>query len=216
MDPTIFGSVDSLPYYNYSTGDKVNSNCYFFALVDYTAGVTVSPRSTYHSSRVVEDQTPLEEVVFEPNPWVQESLWLLPDLMTMIAVMNSSLLPTYDNIDGYVEALLRQAYLAAWDMYHDSFDEDQISVTYTALPGVSRQLASISAARVYGWLSICLLMTVTGALLLANVLTGWDLQPSDRELRQGKDDGKSAGRSIISALLGLCGDPVTEWFGGLK
>ena len=55
MDPTIFGSVDSLGIYNYSTGDKVNSNCYFFGLVTFTAGVTVSPYSTYLSNRVVED-----------------------------------------------------------------------------------------------------------------------------------------------------------------
>jgi hypothetical protein len=34
----------------------------------------------------------------------------------MIAVMNSSLLPTWDNIDGYAETLIRQSYLAAWDM----------------------------------------------------------------------------------------------------
>ena len=211
LDPTIFGSVDSLGLYNYSTGDKVNSNCYFFGRVNFTAGVTVSPQSTYLSSRVVEDQTPLEDVVFEASPWTQESLWLLPDLMTMISVMNSTLLPTYDNIDGYVEALVRQAYLAAWDMYHDSFDEDERQLTYTALQSVSRQLADVSFARVFGWLGICLLMTLTGIFLLAGVLAREDLELSKDEYQEAKQGGKSdAWEGFKASLSGFFGDWISS------
>ncbi|KAH8659536.1 hypothetical protein BGZ61DRAFT_540108 [Ilyonectria robusta] len=52
------------------------------------------------SLSLVEAQTPLDEIVFAENPWVQEAAWLLPDLITMISVMNSTLLLTFDNIDG--------------------------------------------------------------------------------------------------------------------
>lgn len=62
---------------------------YLIGNISFTAGVTTSPVSTYITPRVIEGQTPLDEVVFESNPWVDEALWLLPDLMTIIAVMNS-------------------------------------------------------------------------------------------------------------------------------
>ncbi|OAP58632.1 hypothetical protein AYL99_07722 [Fonsecaea erecta] len=188
LDPTIFGSVDHLGRYLLNWGDSTNGNCYFIGRVNFTAGVTVSPQAKYVSNRVVEDQTPLDEVVFVENPWAQEAVWLLPDLMTMVAVMNSTLLPTFDNINGYVELLMRQAYLAAWDMYHDSFDEDQIGHVYTAIPSVSRQLAEVSFARVFAWLAMCVLMTIFGALLLVAVLAGDDLTPPEEELEEAQKE----------------------------
>lgn len=193
LDPTIFGSVDHLGRYFLEWGDATNKNCYFIGTVNFTAGVTVSAQSNYISSRVVEDQTPLDEVVFAENPWVQEAVWLLPDLMTMIAVMNSTLLPTFDNIDGYVELLMRQAYLAAWDMYHDSFDEDQKGDVYSAIPSVSRQLADVSFARVFAWLAMCALMSVSGALLLVAVLRGDDLKPPEEDLGDARAKRRQEG-----------------------
>ncbi|KIY02807.1 uncharacterized protein Z520_01272 [Fonsecaea multimorphosa CBS 102226] len=172
LDPTIFGSVDHLGRYLLNWGDSTNGNCYFIGRINFTAGVT----------------TPLDEVVFVENPWAQEAVWLLPDLMTMIAVMNSTLLPTFDNIDGYLELLMRQAFLAAWDMYHDSFDEDQKGRVFTAIPSVSRQLAEVSFARVFAWLAICALMTIFGALLLVAVLEGDDLTPPEETLKEASGE----------------------------
>ncbi|KAJ3531940.1 hypothetical protein NM208_g8653 [Fusarium decemcellulare] len=186
LDPTIFGSVDHLGRYLLEWGDATNKNCYFIGTVNFTAGVTVSTQSKYISDRVVEDQTPLGEVVFAEDPWVQEAVWLLPDLMTMIAVMNSTLLPTFDNIDGYVELLMRQAYLAAWDTYHDAFDGDQKDEVYSAIPSVSRQLADVSLARVFSWLAICAFMTLSGALLLVAVLGSDDLKPPLETLQDAR------------------------------
>jgi hypothetical protein len=187
MDPTIFGSVDHLDRYRLPWGDGTNENCYFVGKITFTAGVTVSETSKYLSSQVVEDQTPLDEVVFSADPWVQEAVWLLPDLMTMITLMNSTSLPTYDNIDLYVEGLVRQAYLGAWDMYHYSFDSDQSGITYTAIPSISRQLASVSLTRVFAWLAICCLMSVSGAVLLVGVLGADDLKPPEADFQDASD-----------------------------
>ncbi|KIW87353.1 uncharacterized protein Z519_11989 [Cladophialophora bantiana CBS 173.52] len=207
LDPTIFGSVDHLDRYLLNWGDSTNGNCYFIGRVNFTAGVTISPQSKYVSNRVVEDQTPLDEVVFVENPWVQEAVWLLPDLMTMIAVMNSTLLPTFDNINHYVELLMCQAYLAAWDMYHDSFDEDQKGLAYTAIPSVSRQLAEVSFARVFAWLAICALMTIFGALLLVAVLGGDDLTPAEEDLQEAREErhGEETEGFIDVVYTLLCG-----------
>jgi hypothetical protein len=147
--------------------------------ISLTAGVTTSAVSTYISSRVVEDQTPLDNVVFEPNAWVNEALWLLPDLMTMIAVMNSSQIPTWHNIDGYVENLVRQAYLAAWDMFQASFDMQ--APVYTATLSESRIQATVSFARVFAWLAISLLVMLGGILLLALVRIPEDSDSEDYE-----------------------------------
>jgi len=191
LDPTIFGSVDKSGRYLLEWGDATNKNCYFIGKVNFTAGVTVSAESKYLSKRVVEDQTPLDEVVFTENSWVQVAIWLLPDLMTMISVMNSTRLPTYENIDGYVELLMRQAYLAAWDMYHDSFDQDQKGTTFAAIPSVSRQVADVSSPRVFAWLALCLLMTISGALLLVLVLGEDDVKLPEESLSDAKGDGRN-------------------------
>lgn len=114
---TSFGNSNRISKYLLSW----NTNCYLAGTVNPTDGVTNSSVATY-ISRVIEDQTSFSNVVFEPSPWANESLWLMPDLMTMIAVMYSTLLPTWDNIDGYIKQLIRQSYLAAWDTYHAWFD----------------------------------------------------------------------------------------------
>lgn len=158
--PTAFGPSDKIQPYQL----KWNKNCYLIGTVRLTAGVTRSAESTFISSRVIEDQTPLSEVVFEPNSWVQNALWLLPDLMTMIAVMNSSQLPTWDNIDGYSALLIRQAYLAAWDMFHANFDMD--GPVFAATPQEQRIKASVSFSRVFAWLGVYLVTTAAGVLLL--------------------------------------------------
>ncbi|PNP74455.1 hypothetical protein FNYG_12200 [Fusarium nygamai] len=208
LDPTIFGSVDSLGWYI----QQWAGNCYWYGLVNFTAGVTTSKQSRYLSGRVVEDQTPLDQVVFDANPWVQVSLWLLPDLMAMIAVMNSTLLPTYDNIDGYVQQLLRQSYLAPWDMYHDSFDSGQISLTYKAIPGISRQLAEVSFARVFSWLGVCLLMTGSGFLLLVIVLDRHDIEVPEEILLEVRGERKSTRWDILNEWSSNALDMVKKIF----
>jgi hypothetical protein len=141
-----------------------NKNCILIGNVNITAGVTNSTTATYITSRVIEDQTPISRVVFDPSPWVQEVLWLMPDLMTMVAVVNSTLLPTYDNIDGYVEVLIRQSYLAAWNMFHAWFDTDGPLVKVATQE--ARIRASVSFARVFSWLGISLLSTAGGIIVL--------------------------------------------------
>jgi len=211
LDPTIFGSVDKLGYYFISYGNAYNKNCYLVGDIHFTAGVTTSAKSKYIASRVVEDQTPIDEVIFSPNAWVQESIWLLPDLMTMISVMNSSQLPTYNNIDGYVELLLRQSYTAAWSMYHNSYDEDGILLKAT--PQEPRLKADVSFPRVFSWLALCLLMTVSGIMLLVLVLRAEDLVLAEKlaqtELeKNGKELGKQlrdqvndSNEDMISSLV---------------
>ena len=126
--PNPFGDT-SQSYYAWSTGNSADQNCYAVGNVTFTAGVVKSDASKYISPTVVEGQG--DELNFEPDIWVQEALWLLPDLMTMVAVMNSSSLPTWNNLENYAEMLIRYSYLGAWDSFHATFD-DTSDTTLTA------------------------------------------------------------------------------------
>lgn len=159
--PNPFGET-SQSYYVWSTGNSVNENCYAVGNVTFTAGVIRSERSTYISPTVVERQG--EQLDFEPDIWVQNALWLLPDLMTMNAVMNSSSLPTWNNINDYAEMLIRYSYLGAWDSFHSYFDASNTVLTATS--AVPRLQAHVSFLRVIPWLGISVLMTLSGVMLL--------------------------------------------------
>ncbi|KAF3318800.1 hypothetical protein TWF173_005213 [Orbilia oligospora] len=141
LQPTIFGPGNRYDkYYNPPDHNDFHQNCYLVGKIEFTAGVTTSRLSKYIAPRIIEDSTPIDEVIFEPDPWVQEAIWLLPDLMTMLSNLNSSLLPTWDNIDGYTEALLRQAYLGAWDAFHGAFQP--VGPSVVAIPQEQRIVAN--------------------------------------------------------------------------
>jgi hypothetical protein len=196
LGQTSFGNSKSMTQYFLPW----NKNCYLVGTVNLTSGVTNSSVATYISSRVVEDQTPLSNVVFESSPWVQESLWLMPDLMTMIAVMNSTLLPTWDNLDGYTELLIRQSYLAAWDTYHSWFDMGGSLIDATVQK--PRIKASVSFSRVFSWLAICLLTTLGGLVLLLLVI-GYKEDDEGRKEVNGEvfDRLKDGGTEIADGML---------------
>ncbi|KAH8663232.1 hypothetical protein BGZ61DRAFT_367769 [Ilyonectria robusta] len=203
LDVNNFGDVDKIPQYKYGWA---LGTCFIFANVTLSAGVTTSKVSTYVTSRVVEDQTPIDEVVLKANRWVQQSLWLLPDLMTMVSSMNSTLLPTWDNIDHYAENLIRQCYLAAWDSFHRSFDTD--GTVSPATPRESRVQATVSNSRVISWLAISLLHTI-GGILLISMLSRPEPEIPNGEDSAGKEDsagrvgGTEAGKDIMNNLAAL-------------
>jgi len=191
-----FGNLENVsPYLSYSW-----YCCYGFAKVSITAGVTTSPVSIYLSSSVVEDQTPIDQVTFEPNKWVQEALWLLPDLMNQLSFANSSRFPTWNNLDGYAENMIRQAYLAAWDALSQTFDDlSAVNSTISiAIPAESRIQASVSNTRVFAWLGVSLLILVGGILLLA---LPFSIPKRDSELIDGiMDEGRADGVEVFSNI----------------
>jgi len=127
---------------------------------------------------IIEDQTPIDEVVFEPSTWVQESFWLLPDLMSAMAQANSTQIPTWHNVDLYSQSLIRQSFLGAWDAFHQTFDEAN-STTSNATQVAPRIQATVSYSRVFSWLAISLLTSIAGILLI--VLTWGEGKPAMSE-----------------------------------
>ncbi|SPO03474.1 uncharacterized protein DNG_06157 [Cephalotrichum gorgonifer] len=144
---------------------------------------SVAAEATYINPRVAENQTPIQEVELRPDPWVHQAIWILPDLLTMLSVINSSQLPSYISVDEYAGGLLRHSYLAAWGMFANNCDNGD-EKTYTAMPAEARLVADVSFARVFTWLGLYLLMTVCGALTMLKTLRGVDLRPPEKMVKE--------------------------------
>ena len=114
---------------------------------------------TYLSSKAVEgNQIPSDADIVEAL-WVREALYLLPDVMSTVAIMNTTQLNSYHNIENYTANLLTYSYQGAWDMLQRTFDRTNTNLT--AIPRVPRVQASVVHSRVYGWLFISLLFTLS-------------------------------------------------------
>ncbi|KAF5984402.1 hypothetical protein FCOIX_2660 [Fusarium coicis] len=99
----------------------------------------------------------------KPSIWTKDSLWVMPDAMAQIAVMNTSMLPTWENLNNYTATLIRYAYMSNWDMFHASF-EDTDTASLTLRPAEPRLQASVSFERLFSWFAITLLLPLTGVI----------------------------------------------------
>ncbi|RSM19121.1 hypothetical protein CDV31_002042 [Fusarium ambrosium] len=138
--------------------------CFTYAVVNLTAGVVRSPKSTYLSSRVIQGDATGSEVSIQPAPWVQEAMYLMPDVMSVFSMMNSSGLSTWENLEEYVTRLIRYSYQGSWDMLSRSFEPDNKLLSVRRYE--QRQVAQVSRPRVFGWLGASLALTLSWALLV--------------------------------------------------
>jgi hypothetical protein len=132
---------------------------YTYLEVNFTAGVMTGP-GTYLSSNAVEGNQIPTEADIQAGQWVHEALYLLPDVMSMVAMMNTTQLNSYHNIENYTMNLLQYSYQGAWDMLQRTFDDS--STNLTAIPREPRVQASVVHSRVYGWLFMSLLFLLSG------------------------------------------------------
>lgn len=147
------------PENNFSTDFLLDQLDFTYLEVHFTVGVTTAPTSTYISSQVVEGDTEPQEDDIAAGPWVHEALYLLPDVMSMVAVMNTTSLNTWGNLFNYTENLIRYSYQGSWDMLQRSFDPN--TTTLVATIADPRVQATVSHVRVYCWLAINLLLTAS-------------------------------------------------------
>jgi len=149
------------PNNKFSTFSSGYQNHFTYLEVYLTVGVITSPSSTYLSSQVVEaDQEP-QPADIVAGRWVLEALYLLPDVMSTVAIMNATSLDTWQNMFNYTENLVRFSYQGAWDMLQRNFDPDTTNLV--ARIREPRVLATVTLARVYAWLAVSILMTVAAA-----------------------------------------------------
>ena len=154
LNASAFGPVSTFPQYLY--GWQLGG-WYAFANVTLTAGVVHSAAAnTLSNPRVVEDQTDPAQLTIAPDPWTQNALWLLPDLITVLAGENATQFPTWNLLDAYVTNIVRAAYGGAWDALHAAYDpRSEIALATLREPRIQ---AVVSHPRVFAWLALSLLM----------------------------------------------------------
>jgi len=161
----VTGSVSNV----FAENSNSDESCFTYGRVRFTAGVIKAPKSTFISPEVVEynpAHLTADEIAaaIQPSIWTKEALSLMPVVMAQIAVMNTTQLPTWENINNYTATLIRYAYHANWDVLHSSF-EDTDTAMLTVLPAEQRLQATVSFPRLFAWFGITLLVPVTGAII---------------------------------------------------
>jgi hypothetical protein len=119
---------------------------YTYLEINFTAGV-MTGSGTYLSSEAVEGNQIPSDADIQAGLWIHEALYLLPDVMSMVAIMNTTQLNSYKN---HTANLLMYSYQGAWDILQRSFDFTNTNLT--AIPREPRVQASVVHSRVYGWL----------------------------------------------------------------
>ncbi|KAG4439472.1 hypothetical protein IFR05_005051 [Cadophora sp. M221] len=147
------------PNNSFSTSTSGSQLHFTYLEINFTVGVTTAPRSTYISSQVVESNEDPKAEDIVAGPWVNEALYLLPDVMSMVAIMNTSSLDTWGNLFNYTENLIKYSYQGSWDMLQRNFDPN--TTTLVARIAEPRLQATVSFPRVYGWLFVNLLLTLS-------------------------------------------------------
>ena len=137
---------------------------YTYLEVNFTAGVRVAQTSTYIKHNLVEaDGGDPDGGDIVAGPWVQQALYMVPDVMAMLAIINTTELATWENLFNYTETLVRRAYMGSWDALHRQFEPNNTVLVVD--PWESRLEAKISLARVLGWLAVNVIFGASGFLL---------------------------------------------------
>ena len=135
--------------------------CFLIGTVNFTAGV-VRQRATFIDPRVIGAEVDTSASI-EGDNWVIETLYLLPDAMMKIAMLNISQTPTWDNLDGHVEDLIRISYQTTWGVLSQAFNFSPLNLTMHEFS--QRLQAVVSLPRVVGWYCAQILVLVSAALL---------------------------------------------------
>lgn len=162
------------PNNNFSTFSSFYQLDFTHLEVNFTVGITTAPSSTYLSSQVVEGSAEPQAEDIVAGPWVHEALYLLPDVMSMVAIMNTTSLDTWGNLFNYTENLIRYSYQGSWDMLQRNFDPN--TTTLVATIADPRVQATVSYVRVYCWLCVNLMLTLSVFPLL------WLITKCDRNI----------------------------------
>lgn len=137
--------------------------CLAFARVTYSAGVAECVNCQISSPLTVQNDTNLDLKV---DAMTTEALWLMPEIIGALVLMNSSIPSSWGNIDDYVIDLLSRSYSGAWTALTNYLGQPTTSTSLTPrfVPSVPSLQARVNMPRVLIWLGIQLLATLCGVL----------------------------------------------------
>ena len=146
--------------YTYSYGGFMD--CIAYARVTYTAGAAVCAKACRISAlTLVQNDT---VVVLESDAMTVDALAIMPRLLTYMSLGGVSV-PSSSNITDYVIRVLPRSYGAAWNALTDTFAPSEMLKTDVMIP-VLMSRAQVFHWRVYVWLGLNILLTLSGVLFI--------------------------------------------------
>jgi hypothetical protein len=173
-----FGLIDDLVVYDMPTynanGTCFADSCFAIAEVKLTAGQTICRNCQIAQSGVVEARSSSpgkDGITVQPDPWVDVIFDMLPEVMSLMTVMNTTDAPEFDNPEGYLKGFISQAYQSSWNSIVDLLAYSEVAgnqYTATTVASVPRPAiqALISKARMVSWFCLNLLLTFAGVVLM--------------------------------------------------
>ena len=137
------------------------TNCIVFARVTYTAGAAVCDSCRLSASTVAQPDAAVQVIA---DPMTFEATTLMPLLSTNMGLGGSSVSPSA-NITQYIMDILPRSYGAAWTALSDYLAADATLTTSVTIP-VPVLTAHVRLWRVYLWVVLNLMLTLSGMLLL--------------------------------------------------
>jgi len=157
---TIFGSIATISTQEWIW--KTESGfCYAYAA---TAGVVQFEEPEFISSYTLQGSDSGSRNLsqdFREDTWVRPAMMLLPDVMPLVSIANTSKIPTWNNLPGYVETLIQQSYIASWGLMR-SFEDSHSNVSVSKAE--PRLIASVNKARLWGWFIINMFVPLSGLI----------------------------------------------------
>jgi hypothetical protein len=156
-----FGQMPNMTYLAINYNNNY-TNCYAVASTVVDAGVTICD-GIIVSPMVVQCR---DNAVSEPakDPLVDIVLAMLPDVMEKVAALNISHTNGWNAIDTYTHNLVVQSYQATWSRLAEYLAQgDGVSNTIHEPKEAVR--ARVSTLRIYVWIGLNMLLTVSGIVL---------------------------------------------------
>jgi len=135
--------------------------CIAFARVTYTAGAAICAACRISALTVVQNDTVL---FVESDAMTGDPLAIMPKLLTYMGLGGVSV-PSPSNITDYTIRVLPRAYGAAWTALTDTFAPSEMLKTDVMIP-VLMSRAQVFHWRVYVWLALNILLTLSGVLFI--------------------------------------------------
>jgi hypothetical protein len=144
-----------------------SQNCYAIAKVNLTLGETFCINCPIVSPAIIGADSSEQKLELHTSPLVPVIFDMLPEVMSYMAMMNTSNAPAYDNAEQFLKGTIALAYQASWNALTDLLSDDASAnaSTGTMVPKATIRV-SISTTRMYAWLGLNALLTLAGLWLM--------------------------------------------------
>jgi len=140
---------------------NVTIGCYIYGRISYVAGASECRKCKFSSWLAVQNNT---ELTVSPDDTTVFAIAMMPRVGAMLALHNLSLPRTYNNLNGYVTELLTRSYGASWASLQYSMQASSPYLETDVQIAVPTSRANILWWRVFLWLSLNLVFTLSGLI----------------------------------------------------